>query len=274
MKKFNLLKIGLLSLFVIALSCNSTDDNQVKYEGESLLHFNKESESVTIVNGGDDVDLNIEYSTIAPVSGNHTVSLVFDQDKSTAVLNQDFIIVSDDQISTGEVTGSLVVRYLSSSSALSTVAVFNLQSSSLTKASFKQEFTVNSSLTCPVPSTSFVGNYLIEEITPFVDGPTLSHNTVVSLIATSNSGRRFMTANFPNYCSSLMAFNFDLVCGKVVSGTMQGNCSCNGNYFFKEAISNSTYNVSDDSVFELTFTNDSESDCGSPVQTTYRFTKQ
>lgn len=274
MKKLNFLKIGLLSLFVIALSCDNGDDNQVKYEGESLLHFNKISESVSIVNGGDNVDVNIEYSTIAPVSGNSTVSLVFDQDKSTAVLNEDFIIVGDDEISAGEVTGTLVVRYLSSSSALSTVAVFNLQSNSLAKAAFKQEFTINSTLTCPIPSTSFVGDYLIEEITPFVDGPTLAHNTVVSLVATSNSGRSFMTTNFPNYCSSLMAFNFDLVCGKTVSRTMQGNCSCNGNYFFKEAATNSTYTASDDSVFELTFTNDSESDCGSPVQTTYRFTKQ
>lgn len=274
MKKLNFLKIGLLSLFVITLSCDNGDDNQVKYEGESLLHFNKSSESVAIVNGGDNVDVNIEYSTIAPVSGNSTVSLVFDQDKSTAVLNEDFIIVGDDQISAGEVNGTLVVRYLSSSSALSTVAVFNLQSNSLAKATFKQEFTINSTLTCPVPSTSFVGNYLIEEITPFVDGPTLSHNTIVALTATSNSGRTFMTANFPNYCSSLMSFNFDLVCGKTVSNTMQGNCSCNGNYFFTEATTNSSYNVSDDSVFELTFTNDSESDCGSPVQTTYRFTKQ
>jgi len=35
-----------------------------------------------------------------------------------------------------------------------------------------------------------------------------------------------------------------------------------------------TYDVSDDNVILLTFTDDVQSNCGSPAQTTYRFTKQ
>ena len=54
----------------------------------------------------------------------------------------------------------------------------------------------------------------------------------------------------------------------------QCNCSCGGNLWFTNAAEPTSYDPADDSMFEVSFTNDAYSDCGAPQTTTYRFTKQ
>lgn len=279
MKKNNLLKVAFLLFSLTAIfSCGDTDDNYKSYDGSSFINFNESQKSVFVVNGTDN-DVEVQYNSMAPVSGSHTVTLVFDQANSTAILNQDIEIVSSsDQITDGETSGVFVVRYLGSSTAANTVAKFTLQSSTLPNAVYNSTISLESTLTCPVADTKFVGNYLIQELTPYVDGPTLSDGTVVQLsaIAGSVAGRKFQTKNYPNYCSPFMTFNFDLICGSVVVRPSQSStCACtSAGLFFGPATTASTYNVNDDSYFELTFTNDVTGDCGSAVQTTYSFTKQ
>ena len=197
-------------------------------------------------------------------------------DKSTADI-QNYTVSSSVVIPAGEYFGNLVINGVDVTAETTPELLY------LDIVSFSDETAVISPTTlevsvfqfCPIAPGLFTGNYLIEELTPFVDGPTLSHNTVVTLVATSETGRRFATKNFPNYCNTNMNFNFSLVCGEViVASNLQGNCSCNGAFFFGPATTPSTYNVADDSVFEMTFTNDVTGDCGAAVQTTYRFTKQ
>jgi hypothetical protein len=128
-------------------------------------------------------------------------------------------------------------------------------------------------------SGTYVGDYLIEEITPPVDGYTLQSGDVITLYETTIPNQRgFMTANYVSYCSTPAEFLFELnpVCGQIIIPGVgnQSNCSCGGNLFFSTATSPTTFDPSDDSVFEVTFTNDAFQDCGQPAQTTYRFTKQ
>jgi hypothetical protein len=274
MKKNIYIKSFLVFLTVLTFSCTS-DDNKKTYSDSSKLHFLKETASVAIQNGGADITYDVDYSAISPVVADSKVSLVIDAAKSTAVEGVDFEMVSDD-ILKGEANGIIKVKFYGTATQ-SKVAVFKLQSSAIDNAVFKQELKITTVITCPVPATKFVGRYLIQEITPVssADGSVLSDNTVVDLVSVSATGRSFKTFNFPQYCSSTkMDFIFDLVCGSTVSRLNRGICSCGPNYFFDKAIKDSKYNVNDDSVFELTFTNDSLSDCGAPTQTTYRFTKQ
>lgn len=137
---------------------------------------------------------------------------------------------------------------------------------------------INVTRVCPVAPGSFTGNYLITEITPFVDGPTLNHNQVVNV--TQNglvpTARKFTTRNYINYCTTTtMTFRFELVCNEVIVPSGQvSTCACNGGLTFGPAIVPSSYNPDDDSEFLLTFTNDETLDCGVTAQTTYRFVKQ
>lgn len=278
MKKYNILKISLCALSLFIIGCNSSDDsNQKMYNGGSLLHFNGTSTSVGLEDGGEDVILDVAYSVIAPLKQDATVSLVLIEEESTAVEGVDFEFLGNDQISQGDLGGVLQVKFLATSDGGKT-AVFGLQSSTIGNAVFKQKFIVTTVLTCPIPSTIFVGSYLIEELTPPVDGYTFNHGSVVTLSTVSgNSVRRvFSTSNYPTYCPGTNnPFYFDLICGEVVALYNNNLCVCSsGTEFFGPALVHSTYNVNDDSVFELTFTNDVHSDCGPPQQTTYRFTKQ
>lgn len=130
---------------------------------------------------------------------------------------------------------------------------------------------------CPLEA-DFTGDYLIEELTAYVDGPTLATGTVVTVyqIDGFEFQRGFMTANYVNYCSTPTEFIFELKCGDVVipEPGNQSNCSCGGNLWFTDPTNHSSYTLDDDSYFEVTFTNDAYNDCGAPVETTYSFTKQ
>jgi uncharacterized protein (TIGR02145 family) len=130
---------------------------------------------------------------------------------------------------------------------------------------------------CPIEA-DFTGDYLIEEITPYVDGPTLNDGAIVTVttVAGNATQRTFDTPNYINYCSTPNAFTFELNCGQILmagEGTLS-NCSCGGNLWFTNADAPTSYDPADDSMFEVSFTNDAYSDCNAPQTTTYRFTKQ
>jgi hypothetical protein len=66
-----------------------------------------------------------------------------------------------------------------------------------------------------------------------------------------------------------------LTCGKIIVPSQETTCSCgNATDWFTAAVNPESFNANDDSVFYITFTDDAQSDCGSPAQTTYKFTKQ
>lgn len=270
--------LAFLGLSLSLVSCDpKDDDNQKAYSGDAKLFFAQGTESVALEFGAGDVILDVDYLLTSPSPSTTTVSLSVDAANSTAVEGVDFEILSADDIQEGELGGTIQVRFVGNAS-VSKTATFNLTSPALTNAIFKDVLVVTTVITCPVPATSFVGDYLIQELTPYVDGPTFNDNSVVTLVYVNSTRRQFVTSNYPNYCPSLNTanpFRFDLVCGEVVANTSTSSCACSsGAGFFGPATVNSTYDVNDDSYFELTFTNDVNTDCGAPFQTTYSFTKQ
>lgn len=147
----------------------------------------------------------------------------------------------------------------------------------ITAGFFNSPFRYATPVVCNLPTESFVGNYLIEELTPYVDGPTLADGSIVELRIGENDDtiRQFATTNYPDYCSSLNDFTLQFVCGEIVTPTQNSVCACSsGAGFFGPADVVENYNASDDTVFLVSFLNDVENDCGAPAVTTYRFTKQ
>lgn len=146
----------------------------------------------------------------------------------------------------------------------------------ITGGFFNSPFQYNTPVVCNLDPESFVGDYLIEEITPYVDGPTFDDGSVVEvLVGASDTERLFFTANYPDYCSTPNDFIFQFICGVIFVPFQESNCVCNdGTDFFGPAENPSNYDPNDDSVFFITFSNDTQSDCGPPVDTTYMLTKQ
>ena len=147
----------------------------------------------------------------------------------------------------------------------------------ITGGFFASPFQYAPTVICPVPETFMVGEYFIEEITPYVDGPTFDDMSIVTVkVGDFSTERFFLTSNYPDYCTTPNDFRYTLVCGNILVPLQESNCACGSgaDYFGPPLGDPSTYDLGDDSVFELTFGNDLQSDCVAPEDTTYRFTKQ
>jgi hypothetical protein len=146
----------------------------------------------------------------------------------------------------------------------------------ITGGFFSSPFQYRTPVVCNLENTAFVGEYLIEETTPYVDGPTFDDGSIVTVeIGDTDTERFFLTNNYPDYCSTLNDFRFLFVCGEIVIPTQESNCACSsGADFFGASDSPANYDATDDSVFFISFLNDTLNDCGAPVVTTYKLTKQ
>lgn len=146
----------------------------------------------------------------------------------------------------------------------------------ITGGFFNSPFQYSTPVVCNLDADSFVGDYLIEEITPYVDGPTFADGTVVEVtVGNTDTERLFFTPNYPDFCSTLNDFNFLFVCGEIIVPLQESNCACSsGADFFGPTDNPANYDANDDTVFFVTFLNDVQSDCAPPEITTYRFTKQ
>lgn len=146
----------------------------------------------------------------------------------------------------------------------------------ITGGFFNSPFQYTATVICPIPDTYLTGMYLLEEITPYVDGPTFDDGSVTEVFVGDFSTERFfLTSNYPDYCTTPNDFRFTLVCGTVVVPLQESNCACgSGADYFGPSDNPATYDLTDDSVFFLTFENDVQSDCAPPEDTTYKLTKQ
>ncbi|WP_459212898.1 hypothetical protein [Aquimarina rhabdastrellae] len=272
-------KIFISALAIISfISCDKGGEEVIfdGNNGQTLISFRKTVEDLPIVID-DEGSVEIILDVTTRSSSDRTFEVEILSDESTA--NPDsYSFNSTVTIPANEYNAILTINGVDNDVEITpeTLVLRIIEQDSFITTSNNNTTTVNVFQICPVEDTLFVGNYLIEQITPFIAGPTLSSGTVVELIVEEGStpARKFNTLNYPNFCSVNNPFTLNLVCNEVVVPRQEGNCSCDGNYFFDVASVNAVYDLNDDSEFLMTFTDDSDSDCGSPVQTTYRFTKQ
>uniref|UniRef100_UPI00404A89F5 hypothetical protein n=1 Tax=Flavobacterium sp. TaxID=239 RepID=UPI00404A89F5 len=277
MKKL-ILKSIFLSFAAFLIGCQE-DDKVFNADGnETAYFFSSSIVSFPVSQDSNSVDVSVGVTTRS--SSSRTYSVAVNAEKTTAtpdmysIDNASLVIDANSFNGVMSITSNLDVLPEGETFAL----VLDLVATNGYPMPSKDQVTISIFKSCPVPATSFVGSYLIAELTPYVDGPTLDDGSVVTVtaIAGSDLGRTFMTKNYPNYCTPLRAFNFDLVCGDVIVRAEQpSTCACTAaGLFFGPATEPSTFDVNDDSYFELTFTNDVTGDCSAAVQTTYSFTKQ
>lgn len=267
----------LLSSIIFFSSCSETEP--VIYDpnnSQALVYFSRTNANLAIeIDATGQLVLPINVSTLS--TEDRTVTVEVDVDRSTAD-TQNYTVATSVVIPAGEYFGNLVIDGVDVTAETTPELLF------LDIVSFSDATAVISPTTlevsvfqfCPIAPGLFTGGYLMEELTPYVDGPTLNDGEVVTLVATSETGRRFATKNYPDYCGTNMNFSFSLVCGEViVAANQRSTCACTADgLFFGPATTPSTYDINDDTVFELTFTNDVTGDCSAASQTTYRLTKQ
>ncbi len=261
------------------LACDQEDApfNRVydSVNGQSLVSFLGSSSDLSVViNETGSVDVLIEVSTAS--DSERTISISLDA-SSTANPENYTISTNSVVIPANEYVAMFTINGIDNSVETAAESiVINIDSTSFESILGSTQHTVSIFQVCPVPSDFFVGSYLIEQMTPQVDGYSLSHESIVEVTATEETVRSFDTEAYISYCSgTFFTFNINLVCDEFIVPLQATTCACAVfDDWWGPAITPETYDISDDSVIFVTFTDDAQGDCGSPAQTTYKFTKQ
>ncbi|MDH7911761.1 hypothetical protein [Winogradskyella sp. SYSU M77433] len=277
MKKVKILFSSLITLAFFA--CGNDDVSDTTFDnvnGQTLVSFQGATSdlAVTIDDVGT-VEVVIESSTVS--SSDRTITVTLDEENSTANAENYTIVNPVVTIPANEYFGILTINGVDTSvETTPETIVLNMDDSSTDLVYGTTTHTVNIFQVCPIPDDYFVGSYLIEQTSAQVDGYTLSHGTIVEVSASGPTQRTFLTENYPSYCSGTFRnFYINLVCNEFVVPLNGTSCACSSfDDWFGPATVNEMYDTSDDTVLNVTFTDDVQGDCSSPSQTTYQFTKQ
>lgn len=270
----------LLLVSITVFSCaNTGEDETFNLNEKTVAYFSTAQQTLLVREEGANV-LTVSVGASAAINKTRTFTIEVD-DSSTAVEGVDYVNLnlSNLTIAAGEQFGEFTVNAGSFDNATLSGKnlVLNLVDVEDSNLNYRLTQTIKIIKFCPLEA-SFTGSYLIEELTPYVDGPTLDTGTVVELyeIEDFENQRGFLTANYIDYCSTPNEFIISFVCGFIEfpGEGNQSNCTCGGTLLFSNAEIPETYDPADDSEFLITFTNDPLEDCLPVQQTTYRFTKQ
>lgn len=280
MKKIKILILSFVLISFYACDKDEANINNVydNVNGQTLISFqgNSSDLAVTIDDSGS-VEVTVESSTVS--SSDRTVSISIDPE-STANAENYTLSSTTITIPANEYFGSVTIDGVDNSvETTAETIILNIDSVSDPSTLGISTHVVNIFQVCPIPTDYFVGSYLIEQMTPQIDGYSLSHNSVVDVyIPNGNTTQRaFLTEAYITYCSgSFFEFRVNMVCNQFIVPNLNTTCAC-GNFtdWWSAAITPDTYDITaGDDVLFITFTDDTQGDCGTPAQTQYRFTKQ
>lgn len=270
--------VSVLSLFVLFVSCDKTEDKiWDPNTGQTLAYFATTSAVLGVpLNDVTAQTVKVNVNTLSSVD--RTVTVEVDDASTADAANYSFNPTVN--IPANTYIGELVINGTDTEELTTAPETLILKLTSVSDGGVvsSAKLTISVQQICPLPDGFFTGSYLFVETTPFVDGPTLEHNTVLTISATNANNvleRSFMSFNYPTYCQTKRLFKFQLVCGEVVipSGN-DSNCTCGTPLLFTAPTVNGTFDPTNDSTATLNFTNDTNSSCSPPVQTSYTLTKQ
>lgn len=280
----NIFKLLLLSLVFVA--CDDVEDTIYNSDGaqsDTFLSFSRTVYTLPIERDGvGEVALVLNSSTVETFDRTYNITL------DTTLTTADpltYTLPSTITIPAGSYQGTAIITGVDDNLVEATPRPVVITLTGLT-----DEFvdiataTINVREVCSV-TAPFVGSYVVSQITepiPVNDGlPVFTEGSVVEITIPADGSafdRTFAADVYPAIGpGSTFNFNFILSCGNtnLTNFIDYGNGCSDVTLTFDAAAegSESTYDPEDDSVFELTFTEDSSNSCNSTTQTTIRFTK-
>lgn len=283
MKKF-LVKFSIVAvLFATLTSC---DEDKVIFDsqnGPSLAGLSVTSLDLPVsAVGVSFATVVVDVSTVSNVDR----AIVFSVDESsTAEANQYSIDPSSLIIPAGSYNG-LVKIIGDFDNVPESGSVLNLTLVSVdgaVVASGDSQIKISIARSCPVAATFAVGSYVVTQLTPGLPAAGeaaafLEGGTVQVSVGANEFQRKFTAKAYPSagLGNPATPFVFQLTCGSVnVSGSYATGIGCEaGNpIVFTAGTVASTYNTEDDSVIEITFTEDTNASCDPSQQTTIKLTK-
>ncbi len=284
MKNNKLFLLTIVLSLLFAYSCDDEVERTIYQDGGNseltFLSFTDDGfYDLPVANlGTGEVVITLESSFLASQDRSYALNLL--EEETTADVSN-FNIPASITIPANSYFGTAVIEGNDLNDSLSLGEILQIAFTA-SPNQFSESFDSNLIVVSMFEDTPFTGSYLLEELTDYVDGPTLSDGQVVSISfdASDPSGlsRIIETQFFPNYCTGFNSFSFTLSGNApfTTSVPAQDNtCVCaDGTDWFGTADSNESYDPDDDSVFMISFLNDVQEDCAPVETTTYKLTKQ
>ena len=277
------IKIALLSAFAILGSLTSCDENIVIYDpetGQTLAFFtNGSSNFAVLIDQSGTLDIELGVSTIS--SSERTVAVSIDA--SSTADAQNYTIASSVTIPANEFFGVLTVTAIDNTIETSAeTIVINIDGVDGAEVAGNASHTISLFQVCEITPGTFVGDYFLEHLSNSAACFAVAtfEDQVVSIISTGDTSRSF-TANFLGGYSIGQPDStvpFSLVCNEVIVGSDIATflaCAGEPSIVLGPAIVPANYDSADDSVFELSLTENPGGGCGcNSPQVTFRLTKQ
>lgn len=142
----------LVSLSLLTFTSCSDDDRGQATPSEQLIMFPVVTNSIFAFDGTEGTEDVVVFGSIKPVSGNHTVNLVFDAESSTMIEGVDFSITKGSaELNDGDIHGEFKIFYYTAEAIEEGKrAVFTIESSTLEVAGFKDSYSARVSFACPI----------------------------------------------------------------------------------------------------------------------------
>ncbi|HIB37023.1 hypothetical protein [Mesonia sp.] len=282
MKKFYKLTILLFSALLI-VSCDADKVDDID-KNEPSIFFTQISETFFVEEGAENI-----YEVKLGLTGVYDENLAYDfeiDDASEASLGEDFQILDTDYVvESGQlITSFRIQANFEPASTEGKDVIFNLTSlENGMVQDYKTSFTLTLTKSCPLEA-DFTGDYAVTQLTaalPAAGVTTFGDGTIVTLSTdgTNNAFQRSFNAKFyPDlgFGNPFVDVIIELNCGNVIMVGEQSatGIGCGGSISIGPGEENSPFDAADDSVIVITYTEDDESNCGAPVQTTIQLTKQ
>jgi hypothetical protein len=266
----NIYKLLTLVLTLTIVSSCDRDQGEYPYldNREVTIGFRGAEGSLLVENGADNmVSAIVGASTVVP-SGSYSVSV---DGTSTAVLGVDYDFVSgtDGLFESGNILSSIsIVADFANSTIEGKTVVLNLTSNdpTLTVSEGFSQYTINLIQFCPL-NADFTGSYTLSTVATGIFDSVVFLNGSVTIVEGSNPTERVISVPpYPEFGAfDPVDFKFSLVCGNVnVGDIFATGVGCGGSTEIGPAGEVGSYDSSDDSSFNVIFTDDINSNCGAP----------
>lgn len=281
----NIFKLFFLFTVALFVSCTGSDDDTSFLNGRASVAYFVPGVSGTLFVREDSPSVfNVAVGVSEAKNYDRTFTVAVDENLSTAVEGGDYeALATSFVVPAGSIVGYVPVTGIFDGATLTGSALrLNLVEVQDSSLGARTTFTLTIVRLCPLEA-AFTGNYVMSQLTPGLPAaggaPAFAAGGTFALSVGSNELERKFTAKaYPaaGLANPATVFTFSLACGQSTAvGTYATGIGCTaGNpIVFTAGNSPASFDAADDSVIDVTFTEDTNGSCGVPQQTTIRLTK-
>jgi hypothetical protein len=280
------MKKSILFLFAIFGLLVSCEEDLVIFDserGQTYVRFASSTLELPVVfDSSAEIEIPVQVSTISDTDRTVTVNVVSTGAESEATADQ-YSFSNTVTIPANSYTGNLVFTGIDAGLEVGETKTVTLEITDISgdaDANFDSLSSTRISMfqVCPVGPEFFIGDYVLETLTPGIFGSVVFPQGVVTLEqgTSSNDARTFTAQIYPDLGSfAPITFRFTLVCGTVVVPSGQiTNVGCGSSTTIGPRNSTGGYTADDDSVILIDFADDEGgASCGAQANVTIRLTK-